>query len=107
MKGADATLRVISKRRLREFWEKYPEAKDPLLHWYRIAKKAAWKTLADVLMDFRHADPVGACTVFNIKGNHYRLIAGVRYEMQRVFVLKVMTHKQYDTEDWKNECHCY
>ncbi len=107
MKGADAALRVISKRRLREFWEKHPEAKDPLLHWYRVAKKAAWKTLADVRMDFRHADPVGACTVFNIKGNHYRLIAGVRYEMQRVFVLKVMTHKQYDTEDWKNECHCY
>jgi mRNA interferase HigB len=41
------------------------------------------------------------------RGNHYRLIAGVRYEMQRVFVLKVMTHKQYDTEDWKNECQCY
>jgi mRNA-degrading endonuclease HigB of HigAB toxin-antitoxin module len=36
-----------------------------------------------------------------------RLIAGVRYEMQRVFVLKIMTHKQYDTEDWKNECHCF
>jgi mRNA interferase HigB len=106
MKGADATLRVISKRRLREFWEKHPEAKDPLLHWYRVAKKAAWKMLADVRMDFRHADPVGACTVFNIKGNHYRLIAGVRYEMQRVFVLRVMTHKQYDTEDWKNECQC-
>ncbi len=91
MKGADAALRVISKRRLREFWEKHPEAKDPLLHWYRVAKKATWKTLADVRTDFRHADPVGACTVFNIKGNHYRLIAGVRYEMQRVFVLKVMT----------------
>ena len=107
MKGADAALRIISKRRLREFWEKYPEAKDPLLHWYRVTNKAAWKTLADVRMDFRHADPVGTCTVFNIKGNHYRLIAGVRYEMQRVFALKVMTHKQYDTEDWKNECHCY
>jgi len=77
------------------------------LHWYCVAKKAAWKSLADVRTDFRHADPVGACTVFNIKGNHYRLIAGVRYEMQRVFVLKVMTHKQYDTEDWKNECLCY
>jgi mRNA-degrading endonuclease HigB of HigAB toxin-antitoxin module len=55
VKGADATLRVISKRRLREFWEKRPEAKDPLLHWYRVAKKAAWKTLADVRMDLMNA----------------------------------------------------
>lgn len=100
-------MRIISKRRLREFWEKHPEAEGPLLHWYRVTKKADWKNLPDVRADFRHADPVGTCTVFNIKGNDYRLIAGVRYEMQRVFVLKVMTHKQYDAEDWKNECHCY
>ena len=79
----------------------------PAIALVSCRKETTWKTLADVRMDFRHADPVGACTVFNIKGNHYRLIAGVRYEMQRVFVLKVMTHKQYDTEDWKNECHCY
>jgi mRNA interferase HigB len=100
-------LRIISKRRLRQFWEQYPDAEEPLMHWYRVTKKAAWKSLADARMDFRHANSVGACTVFNIKGNHYRLIAGVRYEMQRVFVLKIMSHKQYDTEDWKNECRCY
>jgi mRNA interferase HigB len=100
-------LRIISKRRLRQFWEVHADAREPLMHWYRVTKKAAWRTLADVRKDFRHADPVGACTVFNIKGNHYRLIASVRYELQRVYVLKVMTHKQYDMEDWKNECRCY
>lgn len=100
-------MRVISKKRLREFWEYHPDAKDPLLHWYRVTKKAAWRHLADVWMDFRHADQVGNCTVFNVKGNDYRLIVGIRYEIQKVFVLRVMTHKQYDTEDWKNECRCY
>lgn len=100
-------MRVISKKRLREFWERHPNAKDPLLHWYRVAKKAAWRNLADVRMDFQHADPVGSCTVFNIKGNDYRLIAGVRYETQKVFVLRIMTHKQYDTEAWEDECHYY
>ena len=49
----------------------------------------------------------GSPEKLRIKGDHYRLIAGVRYEMQRVFVLKIMTHKQYDTEDWKNERHRY
>ncbi len=100
-------MRIISKRRLREFWQQHPEAEGPLLYWFRITKKAAWKTLADTRQDFRHADPVGDCTVFNIKGNDFRMIAGVRYEMQRVFVLKIMTHKQYDTESWEDECNCY
>ena len=98
---------IISKRRLREFWKIHPDAEGPLLYWYRVTQKAAWKTLADARQDFRHADPVGTCTVFNIKGNNYRLIAGVRYEMQRVFVLKIMTHKEYDTENWEDECNCY
>lgn len=100
-------MHIISKRRLRKFWAQHPAAKDPLLHWSRVTKKAAWKSLAEARLDFRHADPVGTCTVFNIKGNHYRLIADVRYEMQHVFMLKIMTHRQYDTEDWEHECHCY
>ncbi|MEP7338652.1 MAG: type II toxin-antitoxin system HigB family toxin [Acidobacteriota bacterium] len=54
--------------------------------------------MAEAGMDFRHADPEGTSTVFNIKGNHYRLIADARYQTQRVFVFKVMTNKQYDTE---------
>ncbi len=100
-------MRVISKRRLREFWTIHPAAAGPLLFWYRVTRKATWRTLAETRQDFRHADSVGACTVFNIKGNDFRLIAGVRYESQRVFVLRIMTHKQYDTEDWEDECHCY
>ena len=106
LKKRVANVRIISKRRLREFWELHPTAEGPLLHWYRVTKKANWESLADARQDFRRADAVGACTVFNIKGNDFRLIAGVRYEIQRVFVLKIMTHKQYDKEDWKDECRC-
>src|SRR5262245_55200373 len=99
-------MRIISKRRLREFWEQYPNAEHPLLHWYRTTKKADWKNLADVRSDFRHADNVGACTVFNIGGNRYRLIAAIKYQRQTVYVLRVLTHKQYDTGNWINDCQC-
>jgi mRNA interferase HigB len=99
-------MRIISKRRLREFWEQHAEAEQPLLHWYRTARKAQWKTLVDVRSDFRHADPVGACMVFNIGGNKYRIIAAIKYHRRTVYVLRVLTHKQYDTEDWIHGCHC-
>ncbi len=97
---------MISKRRLREFWEKNPEAKEPLLDWHNITRKILWHNLAEVRDTFRHADPVGDCTVFNIKGNNYRLITVVKYRVRRVYVLHVLTHKEYDKEKWKDDCHC-
>ena len=99
-------MRIISKRKLREFWEKHPDAKDPLLDWYNVTRKASWQNLADARESFRHADPVGDCTVFNIKGNDYRVITRIRYQAQRVYTLHVLTHKEYDKEKWKDDCSC-
>ena len=79
-------MRVISKKRLREFWEKHPDSQAPLEEWYKLTRKAAWPNLAEVRATFRHADPVGTCTVFNIKGNDYRLITKIDYGYQKVFI---------------------
>ena len=99
-------MRIISKRKLREFWEKHPDAKEPLLDWYNITRKASGQNLAAVRENFRPADPVGDCTVCNIKGNDYRLITVIRYRVQRVYILHVLTHKEYDKEKWKDDCYC-
>jgi len=99
-------VRIISKRRLREFWERHPDAKDPLLDWYNIARKASWQNLAEVRESFRHADPVGDCTIFNIKGNDYRLITLIRYRLKLIYILHVLTNKEYDKEKWKDDCNC-
>ncbi|HEX5084024.1 MAG TPA: type II toxin-antitoxin system HigB family toxin [Blastocatellia bacterium] len=99
-------MRIISKRKLREFWEKHPGAKDPLLDWYNVTRRASWQNLADTRESFRHADPVGDCTVFNIKGNDYRLITMVKYQAQKVYTLHVLTHKEYDKGRWKDDCNC-
>src|SRR6185295_7338121 len=99
--SGDSALRVISRRRLREFWEVSPEAKAPLEHWYNTTRRASWRNLVDVRETFRHADPVGTCTVFNIKGNDYRLITRISYTRQRVYVRFVLTHAEYDKDKWK------
>ena len=56
---------------------------------------------------FATASIVGDCIVFNIGGNKYRLITRIRYVTQKVFVLKVMTHSEYDLDKWKGECGCF
>lgn len=94
-------MRVISKKRLDDFMKQYPNSKNSLESWHVVTKNAAWKSLADVKQVYPSADLVGRRTVFNISGNHYRLIARINYTMQIVFILHILTHKEYDDGGWK------
>lgn len=96
-------MRVISRRKLREFWEKHDDAQTSLLLWYQRTTDAQWQNLADVRQVFPSADIVGNLTVFNIGGNKYRLITFIDYESQIVFTRNVLTHAEYDKEKWKND----
>ena len=91
-------MRVISKPAILKFAEKHADALVPLMNWYRITKRADWGSLANVRSDFAHADIVGRRTVFNIHGN---LIARVNYKTERVFILYILTHAEYQKGDWK------
>jgi len=82
----------------------HPDAVSPLDVWYRITKKAEWGSIVDVRKTFSTADAVGTCTVFNIKGNSYRLITWINYETHEVFIKHVLTHADYDKEEWKSDC---
>ncbi|HEX2280499.1 MAG TPA: type II toxin-antitoxin system HigB family toxin [Thermomicrobiales bacterium] len=94
-------MHVISKKKLREFYGRHTDAEEPLLAWYRIASKARWTNLVNVRQTYPSADLVGDKTVFNIKGNHYRLIVYIKYESQTIFIRHVLTHAEYNRGDWK------
>ncbi|GAB4161002.1 MAG: hypothetical protein Tsb009_38320 [Planctomycetaceae bacterium] len=104
-------MRVISKSRLKKFWESpdCDDSKSPLLAWYTHVKNksVAWQNWADVKATFGTADLVGNCIVFNIGGNKYRLITRIFYPSQKVFILKIMSHKEYDKNKWQDECGCF
>lgn len=99
-------MHIISRKRLREFWEQHPDAEGPLREWFKITSKAEWDSLTDTRKDFPHADLVGICTVFNIKGNKYRLITAIHYQIKRVYVRNILTHAEYDKGKWKPDCGC-
>jgi mRNA interferase HigB len=67
----------------------------------------SWQSWTDVKAEFARASIVGNCAVFNIGGNKYRLVTRILYPSQKVFILKVMTHVEYDKNPWKEECGCY
>jgi mRNA interferase HigB len=96
-------MHIISRKKLLEFCQKHGDAFTPLDNWYRKAKKANWQSLDDVQQVYPSADAVGNFTVFNIKGNDYRLIVSIEYEIQIIYVKYILTHSEYDKEKWKND----
>ncbi len=95
---------VISYRKIREFCKKYSNARKPLNAWYKITSKAAWKNFDDVRKSFNSADIFKECTVFNIGGHNYRLISGINYKTQTVYIKEILTHADYDKDKWKTNC---
>ena len=96
-------MHVISRKILRDFCEKHADSGEVLFSWYRVASKAQWERLVEVQVIYSKAEAVGNFTVFNIKGNTYRLIAEINYIKQRIYIKYILTHAEYDKEQWKND----
>ncbi len=93
-------MRIISRRILREFWEKHPDASISLQTWFHDVERATWNGPADIKAVFRNASFLANNrVVFNIKGNRYRLIVVVVYQHSVVYVRFVGTHSEYDQID--------
>jgi len=93
-------MRVIAASTLRTFWQKHPQARVPLQVWYHSVMAARWNTPADIKAQYRNVSFVGHNrAIFNIKGNHYRLIVTVAWRAQAVYIKFVGTHKEYDQID--------
>lgn len=104
-------MRVISIARLRNFWgnRSFSDSEGPLKAWHQHvnSRSVTWQSWGDVKADYASASIVGRCVVFNIGGNKYRLITRILFSKQRVYILKVMTHAEYDEDKWREECHCF
>ena len=96
-------MHLISIRNLQADAKKYPDAIASINSWYATVKKSQWKNLEEVRQIYRDAEAVGDFTVFNIKGNNYRLIVGIDYENQTIYYKYFLTHSEYDKNNWKND----
>jgi mRNA interferase HigB len=94
---------VISKRKLRAFWEQHAHAEKRLSAWYQVIDAASWSTSEDLRRTFPSADVVGRFVVFNVGGNNYRVIARIEFASHKVFIRCVLTHAEYNTNAWKND----
>ena len=93
-------MRVIARRALKDFWVRHPDAEAPLRAWFRDVSYANWDGPADAKRRYPSASMLGDNrVVFNIKGNTYRLVIHMRYDLNRAYVRFVGTHAEYDRID--------
>ena len=96
-------MRIISRKRLREFWEKHADSEQQLKTWYKEASNAEWNSPNDIKEEYVKASILGYNrVVFNICGNKYRLIVKISYKRKWVFIRFIGTHKEYENIDAKN-----
>ena len=95
-------MHVISRKKLKDAAARHGDLEGPLDASFRITKKALWRNLAEVRKTFSTADTVNNWTVFNIKGNQYRLITEINYSFGRIYIRHVLTHAEYDRGGWKS-----
>ena len=98
-------MRIISESRIREWSDQYPDASEALTTFLKVARKAKWRHLQDMRETYRHADAVEVAsgrvvTVLNIRGNLYRMIVAVHYNTGKVFLLRFLTHAEYNRGAW-------
>jgi mRNA interferase HigB len=93
-------MRIISRGTLRDFWATHADAEQSLRAWFHEASEAHWASPVAIKGSFPSADILpDNRIVFNIKGNHYRLIAKIHYNTGIIFIRFIGTHAEYDKID--------
>lgn len=90
-------MRIISRKTITDFTQKYPQDSGAFYAWFHDVKNASWENWAELKKAYPTASPVGNDRyVFNIKGNHYRIIVLIKFQAQIVYIRFVGTHTEYD-----------
>lgn len=96
---------IISRRTLREHWDKpgRGDSEQALKAWFAEAKAASWSTPADVKAKYGSASILrNSRVVFNVCGNRYRLVVRISYAGKIAYIRFVGTHAEYDEIDAEN-----
>lgn len=96
-------MRIFTEQTIKQFAEQHPEALVALQVWVSVVKSSRWTCFADIKKDFNTVDAVGnQHYVFDIMGNHFRIVAVIKFTIGFVYIRFIGTHKEYDKIDCKN-----
>ena len=107
-------MRIVGREKLAKFTQRYPNARNAIERWVNLIEQGTFRSPVELRETFASAEPVRitkkrfgqarsreTVTVFNIGGNKFRLMAAIKYDIQRVTVESVEPHPEYDKGRWR------
>ncbi len=90
-------MKILVKKTILFYTEKYPIAKTQLLIWYIEFSKLDFQNFNELKRVYGNASIVNnERVVFNIKGNDFRLVVSINFLQTACYVIWFGTHKEYD-----------
>lgn len=94
-------MQIINLPLLQAFKQKYADSRKQLEQWQKDVEIQQWLTPQDIKAQYQSADFLADNRViFNIRGNHYRLVVKVRFQNGMVLLEWVGTHAEYDKKQF-------
>ena len=89
-------MNVIKKKTLDGYATQHTDAAEQLTSWRKLFEKSDFSDIHAIRAALPTAGFADPYTVFNIKGNNYRLLTIIHYRPQRVYIKEFFTHAEYD-----------
>ena len=90
-------MKILVKKTILFYTEKYPIAKTQLLIWYNEFSKLDFRNFNELKRVYGNVSIVNnERVVFNIKGNDFRLVVSMNFLQTACYVIWFGTHKEYD-----------
>lgn len=93
---------IIARKTLLVYCGLYPKAANALKEWYREMETAEYGSFQQLKLQYGSASLVGDDrVVFNIMGNHFRLVVRMVFDYKTIQIKWFGTHAEYDQVDVK------
>ncbi len=96
-------MHIITQKRINDAKAAYPEAAAGLDHWYKSMRTMRFRDFAELRQSFGSVDKAGKLFIFDIGGNKLRLIAAIHFNSGKVFIRHILSHADYDRNQWKRQ----
>lgn len=88
---------IITRKTLLEYCGKYPSAANALQEWYYELVNTDFKNFNELKKVYGNVSLVADDrVVFNIMGNHFRLVVRIVFEYKAIQIKWFGTHAEYD-----------
>lgn len=93
-------MKLVGVKTLHDYQKSHADVTSQLDSWIQEVKEATWSKPHDIKRRYSSADFFkNNHVVINLKGNKYRLLFQVNYQLGIVIAKKIGTHPEYDR--WK------